>query len=602
MCGIVGVHSHNALAEVQTMNSTQYHRGPDGEGIYYNEKQDVAIAMRRLAIIDLEGGQQPMHSADGRYVLVYNGEIFNAPELRRELEVNGESFYTDHSDTEVLLKLLIREGVAALPKLNGMFAFCLYDTAEKTLFFARDRMGIKPLYYTRKNGCFAFSSEMKSLLTLSVVSNDINRQSLFDFLSLHYVSGQKSILNDVSRLEQGHALTYSLVSGEFKISKWSSTEYSPEYGINRKDWLVRIREELNKAVERWTLSDVPIAVSLSGGLDSSAVAAFAAQSGRSVQAYSLGFSGEGEEAWNELPLARMVANKWGLKLEEIILQPNDILDDLEKMVVSLDEPYGGGLPSWFIFKAMAGHVKVALSGTGGDEMFGNYGKWTGLEGRFFSKLMHHRTTQISEQRFRNKFFDRYYYFSDDQKRDIFMDNGMSYKDTSNWLYEKFKNSSAQSVRDSVAILDLSTQLSNEFLPMTDRFSMAHSIEARTPFLDNEFVNLISSIPAKIRMNPKDLKGMLRDAVAPLLPQELLYARKKGFVIPLGMWMRGQLLPLVEELLGRSNLKQQGLFDPNFYDIYVKPHLDGLQDNTGKLWPILMFQLWHRQLILRNCNY
>ena len=600
MCGIVGIHAPQDSAQIDgwidAMNASQRHRGPDDAGAYRDPEAALALAIRRLAIIDIAGGRQPMRSADGRFVLVYNGEIYNAAELRREMEATGERFATDHSDTELLLRLLVREGAACLGRLNGMFAFALYDRERRAIVAARDRFGIKPFYYVAEHGRFAFASELKSLLELPFVSRDIDRQALFDYLSLLYVPGERSILASVRRLLPGQWLTYSLDGGRLETGRWWQLDYEPDESIGREEWPERIRDALHRAVTAWSRSDVPVAVSLSGGLDSSAIAAIAAQSGLDVSAYSLGFDGPGEEAWNELPLARKVAERWGLKHHQIVLRPDAVIDALPAMVRALDEPYGGGLPSWFVFEGMGGAVKVGLTGTGGDEMFGSYGKWRLLEGGALSRRYFTSTERIGPERFRRGFFERFYYLADAEKRALLADGGGTCRSTSDMLYERFRESSGSRPRDAVAKLDIVTQLPDEFLAMTDRFSMAHSVEARTPFLDNGFVDLVRRIPARIRTRPADLKGLLRDAVAPLLPPELVTAPKKGFVIPLGQWMRGRLRPAVERLLAPDRLRRQGFLTPAFHDHIVAPHLAGRADHTPRVWGALMFQLWHRSFV------
>lgn len=596
MCGIVGIHGQQEHGWIEAMSARLVHRGPDDRGVFRDDSAALALAMRRLSIIDVAGGVQPMRSADGRYVLVYNGEIYNARELRRELEQAGEGFATDHSDTELLLHLLIREGEACLPRLNGMFAFALYDSRQHTILCARDRMGIKPFYYARSSGRFAFASEIKALIELPYLSREIDGQALFDYLSLLYIPGEQSIFKSIRRLPPGHWLKYSLTDGVIQVVPWWRISYGADDTVRRADWPSLIRDELRHAVGRWSRSDVPVAVSLSGGLDSSAVAAIAVQSGVDVTAYSLGFEGPGEEAWNELPLARAVARRCGFRHHEIVLRPEAILDALPAMVEALDEPYAGGLPSWFVFAGMAGKVKVALTGTGGDEMFGNYGKWRLLEGGVMSRALGGGAYPPDRDRFRRDFFAPFYYFADADKRAVLADGGNECEDTVDTLYDRLAVSNAVNLRDGIASLDIATQLPEEFLLMTDRFSMAHSIEARTPFLDSGFVDLVRRIPAVVRTRRNDLKGLLRAAVTPLLPPELLSAPKKGFVIPLADWLRGRLRPAVEHLLSPERLVRQGLFNASFHERYVRPHLEGRADHALKIWAGVMFQLWHLRFV------
>jgi asparagine synthase (glutamine-hydrolysing) len=337
------------------------------------------------------------------------------------------------------------------------------------------------------------------------------------------------------------------------------------------------------------LSDVPVACSLSGGLDSSSIVGLLAERGRKVSTYSLGFAGKREGDWNELPLAAEVARKWGTTHHELVMEPASLLADLGRMVWHMDEPYGGGLPSWAVFKHMSEDVKVGITGTGGDELFGNYGKWTGIEGKWY------RRPAPTAANFRRHFFDRYYYFPDSAKREV-LTGSARLADTSALLFEQYESAIGSGPRDFCASTDIGTQLADEFLTMTDRFSMAHSLEIRPPFLDNELVDLVATIPAGTRTSPGDLKGLLRQAVAPVLPAPLLTAPKRGFVIPLKLWMRNELRPLVERLLSPERLARQGIFDPDLYARHVLPHLESREDRTTRVWGLLMFQMWHMQFV------
>lgn len=605
MCGIVGIHSATEKSWIEKMNQIQSHRGPDDEGIFEDSGENFSMAMRRLAIIDLQSGAQPISTLDKRFTIIFNGEIYNAPELRKDLERRGVKFQTDHSDTEVVLQLYALEGAESLQKLNGMFAFAIYDNEKKTLFAARDHAGIKPLYYTQKNGIFAFASELKSLLALPFVKREIDFQSLFHYMSLMYVPGENTIIKDIKRLKAGHCFLYDLKNKNLKIFKWwepfRNRKKDIRYRIKEKSELVKlVRENFEAAVNRWTLADVSIACSLSGGLDSSAIVGALSKNGQKIKTYSLGFKEEGENYWDELPRAREVAKKWETDHHELILNPEDLLNDLVSMVWHLDEPYAGGLPSWEVFKFMSKDVKVGLTGTGGDEMFGNYGKWRGIEPNWLYKFFVQREKEekISEKFFRENFFEKYYYFSDKEKLEFVFENAIfeqNLKNTSEFLFKFFEaggRAGAKTLRDKICYMDLETQLPEEFLMMTDRFSMAHSLEARTPFLDKEFMEFMLAVPSNLRTKHFNLKYLLREAVRALLPSEIINARKKGFVIPIKLWLRGKLRPLVQFLLNPERLKHQGIFKPEFYTHFVLSHLDGKSDYTNKIWAAVMFQLWH----------
>jgi asparagine synthase (glutamine-hydrolysing) len=589
VCGIVGLAGPQRMEWLSAMNGVIGYRGPDDCGEYRNERGDIGLAMRRLAILDPQCGHQPMALDNGRLWIVYNGEIYNSPGLRADLESRGAKFTTRNSDTEVLLQLYDQKGAAMLEDLNGMFAFVIYDRDRRVLFGARDRIGIKPLYYTQEGRTLAFGSELKCLFTLPWVERRVDAESLFHYASLRFIPGEQSIVEGIKRLPPGCRFEFDIERGELTVSRYWSLEFRPEHGTPSKEWPRRVRHELSQAVARWMLSDVPVGCSLSGGLDSSAIVGLLAEQGhRSLKTYSLGFTGPGEEEWNELPIAASVAKRWATDHHELVLTPDDLLRDLVKMVWHLDEPYGGGLPSWYVFKFMRQDVVVGMTGSGGDELFGDYGRFRSLEPvpgvlGFLKR----------PQSFRDGYFNKYFYFPDETKREaVLQRSDRDIPDTSGMLQELYESAPRTSVRDAVSRVAFATQLPEEFLLMTDRFSMAHSLEARVPFLDHEFVEFVATIPSDVRTRRDNLKYLLREAIADLLPEEALRARKRGFVIPTGLWLRGALKPLAERLLAPQRLAAQGLYKPDFYRSYVRPHLNGEADYDAQVWTALMFQLWH----------
>jgi asparagine synthase (glutamine-hydrolysing) len=641
MCGIVGIAGQQDPDWIRHMNSSIVHRGPDDGGEYVSRESSVSMSMRRLSIIDIQGGHQPMPNKDRSLWIVFNGEIYNAPEIRRRMEQRGEQFLTGHSDTEVLLHLYEEKGFSCLDDLNGMFAFVIHDLKQNLLFGARDRMGIKPLYYCSANGRFLFASELKALLTVPIIEREIDRQSLYHYMTLLYVPDEASIIKGVRRIPPAHSFVYDLKSRHLTLQKYWHLKFTGDESPDEKEWAEVLRDELKAAVRRWTLSDVPIACSLSGGLDSSAIVGLLAETGYPrTKTYSLGFVGEEEQSWNEIDLARQVAQRWGTDHHEILLEPQDLLSDLVAMVWHLDEPYGGGLPSWYVFREMSRDVKVGLTGTGGDELFGNYGKFriyeanrilqaalasrrcSGKAARMlagliapFSTLSNslpsswpwigrgHLLSQLP--RMINEPFGRYYYanfeyFSDECKRaEVLRTQNGDLQDTASYLQKVYDLSEAPDLRNGLAAVDFRTQLAEEFLFMTDRFSMAHSLEARVPFLDHNLVETVFRIPPSIRTAAGDLKYLFKRAIGDLLPKPLLSARKRGFVIPTKLWLRRELRPLVERLLHPDRLRRQGLFHATFYDSYVLPHLDGKADFTSQVWAALMFQIWHLIYIEQN---
>jgi asparagine synthase (glutamine-hydrolysing) len=578
MCGIAGLVGSFDDELADRLAGALAHRGPDGAGVH--RRGDVQLVARRLAILDLAGGAQPM--SRGPLTIVFNGEIYNSPQLRGELERDGVAFGSDHSDTEVVLALYEREGAACLDRLNGMFAFAVDDPVRGVVFGARDRLGIKPLYYAEPTAGLAFASELRTLLHAPGIGRELDQESLFHYLSLRFVPGERSILRGVRRLPPGCTFTYDLAARRLAVDRWWTPRFELDPGPSRDEWRLRLREELERAVERWTLSDVPTACSLSGGLDSSAVTALVARLGGDVRTHTLGFTSAEDAALDELPLARALAERYGTEHHEHVVDARELLDDLLTMVWALDEPYGGGLPSWYVFRAIAEDVKVALTGSGGDELFGNY--------RRFVPFEQGRLARVRRDRVRRYYFEPTYYLTDQEKRRLLVDPPSA--STAGLLRGRYEESGSRSARDSVLFLDATTQLPDEFLLMTDRFSMAHSLEARTPFLDHELVALVTSIPPELRTSARDPKGLLRDAVADLLPPGHLQAPKRGFVLPLARWLRGELRPLAERLLADDHLRRQGIFRPGLADRYLRPHLDASRDESERLWPLLMFQLWH----------
>jgi asparagine synthase (glutamine-hydrolysing) len=602
MCGIVGLARAGNGELLRAMNSSQVHRGPDDEGYYFDDRDEVALAMRRLSIIDVAGGHQPMASADGRLCIVFNGEIFNAAALRKELEGEGCRFLTDHSDTEVLVHLYARHGEAMLERLNGMFAFVIHNREGRRLFGARDHFGIKPFYYAHANNRFAFASELKSLRPVPWLGWGLDPQALSHYLSFQCVPSPRTIYRSVAKLPAAHAFTLDLESMALRTFRywWPPAGESAAAAVPAAELPALVRRELDGAVDRWMASDVPVACSLSGGIDSTAILGLmAGRAGEPIRTYSLGFDDAGD--LDERPLARLAAERWGTEHHEIVIDSDHLLDDLDAMIWSLDEPYAGGLPSWFVFKGMAGKVKVCMTGTGGDELFGNYGKWRMYESwrqaaRPCAGLALRNPRWLADFS-RHPRGSRYSMYFRESDKDGFLLTGawLDRRESSEALVERlWHEANPATVRDAVRLIDMQIQLPDEFLHMTDRFSMAHSIEARTPFLDRQFAERMMALPAAQRIGSVRLKQVLVDAVRDLLPPELLSAPKKGFVLPVSGWLRGALRPELERLLGADYLRRQGIFRETVFKRLVRPHLDGQADHGWQLWTLLMFQLWQER--------
>lgn len=544
-----------------------------------------------------------MSSGDNQVTLVYNGELFNAPELRRRLAKRGCEFTSDHSDTEVLLQAYLHWGPEFVRQLNGMFAFVIYDRRHRWLFGARDQTGIKPFYYAQAGGRFAFASEVKALRPVAWIDWEIDPTGLTDYFCSQAILPPHTIHRGVRKLPAGHCFTYHLECKRLEVTRYWSPEFSldPAQREERPDLVQRVRQEFEAAVARWTMSDVPIALSLSGGIDSAAVAAAMARQGLHPVAFSLGFRDAPE--LDELGLASTVAQRYGLEHRRITIDSGDLLKDLDQMLVQLDEPYAGGLPSWFVFKAMAGEFRVAMTGAGGDELFGNYRKWRLHEPGW----RHWRALAAASLRgarlgelWRSPHGSTHYPFvTAGYVREEVMAADWAQGEAARSLTDRieagFRQPSVRTWVDRVARQDLELQLPEEFLLMTDRFSMAFSIEARTPFLDRTLMECVYAIPAKDRTESAQPKKLFLEAVHDWLPPAIVQGSKKGFVLPMTNWMRGSMRDLLRAVTAPEYLARQGMFAPALRSRVVDPFLRGDDRMRDFVWSLLMFQIWHRRV-------
>ena len=598
MCGITGFAGVYNKELLQQMNCAQTHRGPDDQGYYFDEAAEVNIAMTRLAIVDIQDGHQPMSSYDEDIWIVFNGEIYNSEKLRADLKKMGHNFKTHHSDTEALIYMYKQYGTSMLQHLNGMFAFVIYDNQKKKLFGARDHYGIKPFYYSLSNDKFSFASELKSLLTLPWIKKELDHQAVYDYFSFQAVPAPSTIFKSIKKLPAASYIEYDLKTKTIKQASYWSPKLSSS-NITKADlpeYKGLIKEKFLEAVQRWTLSDVEIACSLSGGIDSSAIVAAMAQvSPYKIKTYTVGYVDAPDI--DEKEMAKKVSQKWNTEHHEIIVRADDLLTHLDKMVYYLDEPYAGGLPSWFVYEAMSKDVKVAMTGSGGDELFGNYGKW-----KFYENKRSHfyRIRQFLKNG--GKFshllkypngIHHYPYFTDGYKSSkIFCGEFIkNVNPSAAYIQQLWPKTDA---RDAVPAVDTKLQLPEEFLLMTDRFSMAYAIEARTPFLDIEFSEFIYSIPAELRTGNPNLKYLFIDAVRDWLPDEVVAGSKKGFTLPLSTWLKNQLREKVEYFLSEKFIREQNIFQPNIYDTIAKPFYSGQRNSDWELWEMLMFQMWYKK--------
>lgn len=595
MCGIVGLVNYKNRDLLLKMNSAQTHRGPDYEGQFWDSDSLVGLAMRRLSIVDIESGSQPMTNEDESIVLIFNGEIFNARTLRNMLLSRGHIFKTVSSDTEVLVHLYEEYGTDMPNMLNGMFAFAIYDKKKKTVFIARDHMGIKPLHYVFDGRQLAFASEIKSLRAADIASDEIDRQGLWHYLSLQCVPAPLTIYHNIKTLPGAHYLIYHIDTFQLEIEKyWDCIVNRQVYHGTVQEIRDYVRENIEEAFERWTMSDVPLACSLSGGLDSSIIAAVVSRK-HELHTYSLGF--EDFNAYDERELAKRLTSRYNIRHEEILLTPKEVLDELPEMIRALDVPYAGGIPSWFVFQRICGHEKVAFNGTGGDELFGNYSKWLRYEHPLERWRRYQQFVRFEEnisEFFRYPAGSIYHkYMTENMKKNVVFFQKNDIENTSQFIEKLFVLCPSKNWRDRVPYMDFKIQLSEEFLMMIDRFSMHFSVEARVPFLDRELVEKVLGIPSKVRTKKYNAKYLLKEAMGDLLPEEHLQAPKKGFVLPYCEWLKGDLKPAVLDLCTGEYLKKQGIFQERLETELIKPFYDGKDYLTPLVWTILMFQLWYQ---------
>jgi asparagine synthase (glutamine-hydrolysing) len=624
MCGIAGHVGPTARELVPAMLGLLKHRGPDDAGIHAAD--DVGLGMTRLSIIDLVTGQQPMSDPTGRYWIVFNGEIYNFRQLRGELEASGRRFAT-RSDTEVIVQAYAAHGEACVERLRGMFAFAIWDGAERRLFLARDRLGKKPLYYWHRGRLFLFASEPKALLCHPAVSRAIDWPALHHYLAFGYTPASRSIFDAIAKLPPAHTAT--LVDGHLTLRRYwrlPSGASGPEPRRTLAESAAEVRSELREAVRLRLESDVPLGVFLSGGIDSSAVVASMREvtSGR-IATFSVGF-GRAAPSYDELPYARAVARRFETDHHEEILEP-DVQSVLPSLVRAFDEPFAdsSAIPTYVVAQATARHVKVALSGIGGDETFGGYPRYLGLRLsalhgrlprwlRLASRAGARRLPESSRSRNWADWARRFTAQPDASPGDRyigwtrFFGDGELAELATPALAERLAPDVDRAQRDAFAgaargepvdgafRVDLATYLPDDLLAMADRMSMTHSLEVRAPFCDHRLVEASLRRSPRTKMPGVRLKGLLKTAFAGVLPDEVLAHRKQGFMIPLGDWLRRDLRPSLDDLLAADRVRARGLFDVIAVERLKREHLSGVRSHADRLWTLMMAELWMREFL------
>ncbi|MDP7354465.1 MAG: asparagine synthase (glutamine-hydrolyzing) [Desulfobacterales bacterium] len=629
MCGISGIislHPNNPVEQksLTAMTDAIAHRGPDDQGIFITP--EVGLGARRLSIIDLASGHQPISNENETMWIVFNGEIYNYQALRDLAAQKGHTFKTK-SDTEVILHLYEEFGDDCLHHLSGIFAFAIWDDRKKELFVAKDKMGVKPVYYTQTKNFFVLGSEMKVLMQHPEVNREINLSSLNQYLTFEYVPTPGTILKNVFRLEAGHFLRHN-TSG-LKLQKYwqpDLRESEIRYPVNLEEEKEKLYTTLEGVVTEELVSDVPVGVFLSGGLDSSTVAAFMARNaGRQVNSFSIAFK---ETSFDESRYARKVANLLELKHHELTVDSQMVLDLIPNIANYLDEPFGDSsfIPTFILSRFASQHVKVVLGGDGSDELFAGYP--TLAAHRIFSiyqklcpeiirtkvlpglsRLFPVSFKDISFDFKLGRFLDgegrplleRHHRwlgsFTDAEKKSLIRPElHAELGNTFDPIYHQNKNYFAENDLNRVLYNDLKMYLEGDILFKVDRASMANSLEVRVPFLNRRMVDLAMNLPLNLKLNRLTGKYLLKKTMSSVLPDEIVNRPKKGFNIPIAHWLAGDLRPLLMDFMSSSRIKTQGIFNSSFIENLLQEHFTKKRDHRKLLWTLLVFQLWHQKYL------
>ncbi len=625
MCGITGFISTDADRSVDErsrlldrMCKSIVYRGPDEQGTLV--KGRAALGMRRLSIIDIKTGQQPIFSEDGNLAIVFNGEIYNFREVRVELEKLGHRFRTN-SDTEVIVHAFEEFGEGCLEKLRGMFAFAIWDERAQSLFVARDRVGKKPLFYSiTADGTFVFGSELKTLLVHGGVIREVDLSALDAYLSFGYVPEEFCILKDVHKLPPGCFLEFR--DGVVRTQRyWDFDLTGPRVERSEEEWTDELRRKIREAVEVRLISEVPLGAFLSGGVDSSSIVGIMAEfSARPVKTFSIGFR---EDSFDELKYARIAARHFGTEHHEFVVTP-DLFDLIGETARHFDEPYAdqSALPTFLLSRMAREHVTVVLSGDGGDELFAGYERYVIDQSRrryaqiprFVREHVLRRTSVAMPQRSRGKNFlynisldpiDRYIdsisAFNRPEKERLYSAEFRSKLNgagsAAELMFAKFGRAvGKEDPTGRLLYLDSKTYLPGDILTKVDRMTMANSLEARVPLLDHELIELVGKIPSRLKLNGGETKYIFKKAMAGLVPDEILYREKQGFGVPIGQWINDQLRDRINDTLADKRTYERGYFDRQFIEGLLAEHSSGRRDNSDGLWVLWMLELWFRLYI------
>ncbi len=621
MCGICGTTNRADERLMRRMCEVLVHRGPDDTGFYIDKENKISLGVRRLSIIDLKGGHQPIHNEDRMIWIVFNGEIYNFPELREFLEKKGHSFYTK-TDTETIVHLYEEYGEACVNALQGMFAFALWDKKEEKLFIARDRLGIKPLYYYERKGELIIGSEIKVILEHPDVSRGVNLEALDLYLTLQYVPSPLTMFSGIEKLPAGHYLVWK--RGKMKIKQyWNVTFLERKQKVDEEATKEELKSKMEEAVRVRMRANVPLGVLLSGGIDSGAIASFAAKlSHKPVKTFTVGFEAAGD--YNELKEARLISKKFNTDHHEIILNAPKTQELLPKLIWHLDEPLAdqAAIPTYLVSRFARSEVKVVLTGEGGDEFFGGYPRYgwfriakmvqdkipLSLRKLLLQAIMKSsvrqekkRYAQLLLGEFSNvkRHISWIGSFSNDNKEILYgerMKENLNSGGIEDLVSGYFEDGSEENLLHSLMYLDVKTWLVDDILTKVDKMSMAASLEARVPFLDHRLVEFIATLPASFKVRGLKTKFLLKRTLDGILPAEILNKRKHAFLVPTAEWFQNGMREFVREMLFSETTMNRKYFNPDYVKWMVNEHFTGRRDFNQEIWSLLCFELWHRLFI------
>lgn len=612
MCGICGFTGTPDRDVLERMANAIVHRGPDESG--YWESGGLSLGMRRLSIVDVDTGQQPVFNEDGSICVVFNGEIYNHPELRKELLEKGHQFRSHHSDTEVLVHAYEEYGDDFLHKLNGMFAIALWDAKNRRLVLARDRAGVKPLYVSAVQGKLIFASEIKSILQHPAVGRAPDFQALYHYFSFKNIPAPLSAYSDIKQLRPGEKLIFS--DGKLEQALWWQLKFKEDSSLNEEVAAQRIRELLEDSVKLRMRSDVPFGAYLSGGVDSSSVVAIMSRLGKQqVKTFCLVYEDDFKNKSADRECAKQISNMYGTDHYEHVLSWNEVAESMDGVLNAFDEPFSGVTSTYFITRLISKHMKVALSGDGADELFGSYLSHRLAQPLHYFGSLADRLDRLTpdEQLLLEPYANQMEYLRemwsrgdevrrraslnlwDDDAKDALLSDKMlalaGKEKTESLIRRTYDEAGTSDPLNRALYYDFKTLLPDQVLAFVDRLSMAHSVEVRTPFLDYRLVEYAATIPGNLKIKNGRSKHILKEAVKELLPAEVINRPKEGFVLPIDTWLLGKMRDMVEDTLSEERLSHHHLLNAQVVKRILHEHFTGKSNHGPRIWNLMMFQLW-----------